>query len=72
MWTLRQLETLRRMDRSARHGAGQIARGCYHTREQTDLARWAMLGRSIEDALTILNGSPGSVTGAVKAVSGRA
>lgn len=54
MWTRAQL--LMAYDAAGRgHDLAEIARRIEHTAEQVDLALWTMIGRTVQDALAILN-----------------
>lgn len=66
MWTPLQLRRLRR-DIEGGSSLKAAAQCVGHNATDCDLALWAMLGRSIEDALTILNGSATEGAGAVVA-----
>lgn len=66
MWTALQLRRLRRF---IANGASlkEAAQCVGHSASDCDMATWKLFGRSIEDALTILNGSATEGTGAVVA-----
>lgn len=64
MWTPLQLRRLRR-DIEGGSSLKAAAQCVGHNATDCDLALRTMLGRSIEDALTILNGSEGQGAGGV-------